>query len=42
MPGSTWAKDVLRFWLEETAPEKWFQKDDALDAIRARTLCAHP
>jgi uncharacterized protein (DUF924 family) len=42
MPGSTWAKDVLRFWLEETAPEKWFQKDDVLDAaVRARFVRTH-
>ena len=42
MPGSTWAEEVVRFWLEETAPEKWFQKDDALDAaVRARFAHTH-
>jgi uncharacterized protein (DUF924 family) len=42
MPGSAWAKDVLRFWLEVTAPEKWFQEDDALDAaVRARFARTH-
>ncbi|HXE69333.1 MAG TPA: DUF924 family protein [Hyphomicrobiaceae bacterium] len=39
---SPWAKDVLRFWFEETAPEKWFQKDAALDAaVRARFARTH-
>src|SRR5262245_23016265 len=42
MPGNTWAEEVVRFWLEETAPEKWFQKDDALDAgVRARFAHTH-
>jgi uncharacterized protein (DUF924 family) len=41
-PGSPWAKDVLRFWFEETAPEKWFQKDAALDAaVRAHFARTH-
>jgi uncharacterized protein (DUF924 family) len=42
MPGSAWATDVLRFWLEDTAPEKRFQKDDAFDAaVRARFARTH-
>jgi uncharacterized protein (DUF924 family) len=42
MPGSAWAKDVLCFWLEETAPEKWFQKDATLDTVvRARFARTH-
>jgi uncharacterized protein (DUF924 family) len=42
MPGGTWARDVVRFWLEETAPEKWFQKDAALDAaVRCRFAHIH-
>ena len=42
MPGGTWAQDVVRFWLEETAPEKWFQKDAALDAaVRGRFAHTH-
>jgi|SRR5689334_17552240 uncharacterized protein (DUF924 family) len=42
MPGGTWARDVVRFWLEETAPEKWFQKDAALDAtVRDRFAHTH-
>jgi uncharacterized protein (DUF924 family) len=42
MPGSTWARDVVRFWLEETAPEKWFQKDPVLDAaVRGRFAHTH-
>ncbi|MEZ5816240.1 MAG: DUF924 family protein [Hyphomicrobiaceae bacterium] len=32
-----WVGDVIRFWLEETPPEKRFKKDEALDSeIRAR------
>lgn len=42
MPGSAWAKSVVRFWLEEIGPKKWFQKDDALDAVvRARFARTH-
>ena len=32
-----WVSDVIRFWLEETPPEKRFKKDSAFDdAIRSR------
>ena len=42
MPGCAWATDVLRFWLEDTAPEKWFQKDDVVDAaVGARFAGTH-
>jgi uncharacterized protein (DUF924 family) len=42
MPGSAWATDVLRFWLEDTAPEKWFQKDNVVDAaVGARFAGTH-
>ena len=42
MPGSAWATDVVRFCLEDTAPEKRFQKDDAFDAaVGARFARAH-
>jgi uncharacterized protein (DUF924 family) len=42
MPGGTWAAEVLRFWLEETAAEKRFQTDAAFDAtVRARFACTH-
>jgi len=42
MPGSAWAKGVVRFWFEEVGPKKWFQKDDALDAaVRARFARTH-
>ena len=38
----TWAREVLRFWLEETAPERWFQKDTAFDEhVRARFCKTH-
>ena len=34
---SATARDVLRFWLEDCAPEQWYAADDAVDeAIRAR------
>lgn len=34
-----WVDDVIRFWLEETPPEKRFAKDEAFDdEIRARFL----
>ena len=33
MPGSTWAEEVWRFWFEATAPEQWFRKDEAFDAL---------
>ncbi len=37
-----WANEVLRFWFQELKPEKWFKKDDAVDAaIAARFLDAH-
>src|SRR6478672_7550422 len=38
----TWAREVLRFWLEETAPERWFQNDTAFDQhVRARFCKTH-
>lgn len=37
-----WADDILRFWLDETAPEQWFKKDDAFDdVLRRRFLTVH-
>ena len=42
MAGGTWATDVLRFWFEETAPDKWFKKDDAFDqSVRAHFRQTH-
>ena len=42
MAGGTWATDVLRFWFEETAPDKWFKKDDTFDqSVRARFRQTH-
>lgn len=36
------AKEVLDFWATETAPEQWFRKDDAFDAVvRARFGTLH-
>jgi uncharacterized protein (DUF924 family) len=37
-----WATDVLRFWFEETARERWFKKDEAFDQrLRERFLGLH-
>jgi uncharacterized protein (DUF924 family) len=37
-----WAADVLHFWFEDTAPKRWFEKDDAFDrALRTRFLAVH-
>lgn len=37
-----WISEVLRFWFEETRPQAWFTRDDALDAeIRKRFGALH-
>lgn len=37
-----WIDEVLRFWLQETRPEQWFARDEALDAqIRKRFGALH-
>lgn len=37
-----WVGEVLRFWLEETPPERRFKRDEALDReVRARFLPLH-
>ena len=42
MSGSIWVAEVLRFWLEETPPQKRFQKDEEFDAgLRARFCGTH-
>jgi uncharacterized protein (DUF924 family) len=40
VPG--WITDVLHFWFKELKPEKWFAKDEAVDAtIRKRFGALH-
>src|SRR5262245_57736465 len=42
MARDDWVDDVLRFWFEETAPQRWFEKDEAFDAeVRRRFLARH-
>jgi uncharacterized protein (DUF924 family) len=37
-----WIDEVLRFWFDETRPETWFTRDDALDLeIRKRFGALH-
>jgi uncharacterized protein (DUF924 family) len=37
-----WIDEVLRFWFEETRPEAWFARDEAVDAaIRKRFGALH-
>src|SRR5262245_12964354 len=37
-----WVDDVLRFWLKETRPTQWFEKDAAFDGeVRQRFLALH-
>jgi uncharacterized protein (DUF924 family) len=37
-----WIEEVLRFWFEETRPQAWFVRDDAVDAeIRKRFGALH-
>ena len=42
MPVAAWAEAVLRFWFDETAPERWFRKDAAFDqSVRERFAATH-
>jgi uncharacterized protein (DUF924 family) len=41
-PKDGWAKNVLKFWFEQTEPDQWFEKDPTYDArIRERFLGLH-
>ncbi len=41
-PEEKWVGDVLKFWFEETAPDRWFEKDPTFDGtVRERFLGLH-